>query len=67
MRARGLWIALPLCVALSACGDTVGKQALYGAGAGVLGAAVLQGSVVGGAVLGAAGNVLYCQQRRGCR
>ncbi|WP_424984510.1 hypothetical protein [Microbulbifer sp. S227A] len=67
MRASKPWIALVLCAGLSACGNTVGKQALYGAGAGVLGAAVLQGSVVGGAVLGAAGNVLYCQQRGGCR
>ncbi|MEO9782597.1 MAG: hypothetical protein ABJH07_17490 [Sedimentitalea sp.] len=68
MRARTLWITVLVCVGLAGCGNTVGKQALYGGGAGVLGAAVLQGSIVGGVVVGAAGNVLYCQHKPGgCR
>ncbi|MDU9006306.1 hypothetical protein [Sedimentitalea todarodis] len=65
MRATNLWIALSICAGLAACGDTMGEQALYGAGAGAVGAAVLDGNVLGGAAVGAAGNVLYCQQKPG--
>ena len=39
-----------LALGVSACGDTVGEQALIG------------GDIVAGAAVGAAGNVLYCQQ-----
>ncbi len=46
---------------LTACGDTLGEQALYGAGAGAATAAVLGGDVATGAVVGGAGNALYCQ------
>ncbi|MBI6629626.1 hypothetical protein [Pontibaca salina] len=53
---------------LSACGDTLGEQALYGAGAGAATAAVLDGNILGGAAVGAAGNALYCQNNPGkCR
>ncbi len=48
-------------VALSACGDTLGEQALYGAGAGAAAAAVTNNDVVAGAAVGAAGNAIYCQ------
>ncbi len=51
--------------ALAACGDTLGEQALYGAGAGAGTAAILDGNVAAGAALGAGANVLYCQQNPG--
>lgn len=50
---------------IAACGDTVGEQALFGAGAGAGTAAVLNGNVVGGAALGAGANILYCQENPG--
>lgn len=56
------------CVALAglaACGDTVGEQALAGAGAGAATAVVLDGKLFTGAVVGAAGNLLYCQTNPG--
>lgn len=46
---------------LAACGDTLGEQALIGAGAGAGTAAVVDGDLVTGAVVGAAGNVAYCR------
>lgn len=55
-------IALSLCAGLSACGDTLGEQALYGAGAGLGAAAILDGNVYTGAALGAAANVVFCQE-----
>jgi hypothetical protein len=48
--------------ALSACGDTLGEQALIGGGVGAAGAVVADGDAVTGAVIGAAANVAYCQQ-----
>jgi hypothetical protein len=65
MRAISIWTALALCAGLSACGDSTGEQALYGAGAGFLGAAVLDTNVYAGAAAGAAANVLYCDQNPG--
>jgi len=50
---------------LAACGDTVGEQALFGAGAGALGASALGGDATLGAIGGAAANTLYCQQNPG--
>ena len=47
---------------LAACGDTMGEQALYGAGTGAAAAVVLDGSLATGAVVGAGANVLYCQK-----
>ena len=61
MRFKSLMLAAAASVTLAACGNTVGEQALFGAGAGALGAAALDGNVAGGAILGAAGNVAYCQ------
>ena len=58
-------LALALVGGLAACGDTVGEQALFGAGAGAGTAAVLDGNVLGGAALGAGANVLYCQENPG--
>ncbi len=57
--------ALAVLVVLAACGDTMGEQALLGAGAGAGAAAVLDGNVVGGAALGAGANVIYCQENPG--
>lgn len=51
---------------LSACGDTVGEQALIGAGAGAATAVVVNGSVGTGLLVGAAGNVAYCQATKRC-
>ena len=61
MRFKPLLLASVAALALAGCGNTVGEQALFGAGAGVLGAAALDGNIAGGAILGAAGNVAYCQ------
>ncbi|MCW8843232.1 MAG: hypothetical protein OQK00_07450 [Rhodobacteraceae bacterium] len=47
---------------LAACGDTMGEQALYGAGAGAAASAVLDGNLATGAVVGAGANVLYCRE-----
>ncbi len=57
-----LVIAAALVAGLSACGDTPGEQALFGAGAGAGAAAVFNGDLVTGAAVGAAGNVIYCKQ-----
>ena len=54
-------LAFALCGALSACGDTVGEQALVGGAVGAGTAVVLDGSVATGAAVGAAGNLLFCQ------
>ena len=51
-----------IAVGLSGCGDTVGEQALIGAGAGVGVAAVTGTSLAAGAAVGVAANVVYCQQ-----
>ncbi|WP_299848526.1 hypothetical protein [uncultured Roseovarius sp.] len=56
-----LILSIVALASLSACGDTLGEQALIGAGAGAGTALVLNGSVAGGALVGAAGNVAYCQ------
>ncbi len=58
-RIRGL--ALAALAALAACGDTLGEQALLGAGAGAGTAIILDGDATTGAVVGAAANVAYCR------
>lgn len=50
---------------LPGCGDTLGAQAIIGAGAGAGTAAVLDGNVATGALVGAAGNVAFCQTNPG--
>ena len=50
---------------LAACGDTVGEQALVGAGIGAGTALILDGDPLVGAAGGAAGNVAYCQANPG--
>ncbi|WP_121064194.1 hypothetical protein [Chachezhania antarctica] len=46
---------------LAACGDTTGKQALYGGGAGAAVAAATQNNPVTGAVIGAGANIAACE------
>ena len=65
MHIKTLALAGALCASLAACGDTVGEQALVGAGAGAATAVVLDGKPFTGAVVGAAGNLLYCQTNPG--
>jgi hypothetical protein len=57
-----IWVASAfLAFTVSACGETVGQQALYGgatgAGVGYLGG----GDPLAGAIIGAGGNVAFCQ------
>lgn len=47
---------------LAGCGDTLGEQALLGAGAGAATAVVIDGDAATGAAVGAAANVAYCRQ-----
>ena len=65
MRATPILTTIALCAGLAACGDTAGEQALYGAGAGMLGSLVVDGDPVLGAAAGAGANMLYCQQNPG--
>ena len=55
----GLALAAPL--ALAACGDTIGEQALSGAVIGAGATAIFDGDVGTGAVVGAVGGLVYCQ------
>ncbi|MEI4194768.1 hypothetical protein [Roseovarius sp. E0-M6] len=59
--AAPVWVVL----ALSACGDTVGEQAVIGGAAGAGTAAVFDGNILTGAAVGAAGNTIYCQANPG--
>ena len=53
---------------LAACGQTVGEQALLGAGVGAVGSAAVGGNALTGAVVGGAANTLFCQANPGrCR
>lgn len=62
MQFKKLGLALAALAALGACGDTLGEQALLGAGAGAGTAILLEGDATTGAVVGAAANVAYCRQ-----
>lgn len=61
MQRITLALALVAGFGLSACGDTLGEQALFGGAAGAGTAVVLDGDPLVGAAVGAAGNVAYCQ------
>ncbi|WP_092065163.1 hypothetical protein [Poseidonocella pacifica] len=67
--ARKSWIAALVCtLGLAACGDTLGEQVIYGAGAGAAASAATGGDLATGAVVGGAANAAYCQSGRGnCR
>ena len=58
---RATGVAFIALVALSACGDTIGEQALGGGVIGAGTAAVADGDMVQGAAIGAAANIAYCQ------
>jgi osmotically inducible lipoprotein OsmB len=62
-------LSLSLAAAvLAGCGNTLGEQALFGAGAGALGSAAVGGDPLLGAAVGAGGNILICQtNQRNCR
>lgn len=66
-----LVLAAGALLALGACGDTLGEQALVGGAAGAGTALVTNGDPLTGAVIGGAGNVAFCQsfpdQCRGIR
>ncbi len=53
--------ALGAALTLSACGDNLAEQGIFGAGAGAGVAAVTGGNAATGAAVGAAGNIAYCQ------
>jgi len=68
MSAKPWIIAMACAVGLASCGETLGEQLIYGAGAGAAGAVVTDGDVATGAVVGAAANAAYCQANPGaCR
>ncbi len=54
-------LALATVAALSACGGSIGEQALGGGVVGAGAAAATGGSIGQGAALGAGANVLACQ------
>lgn len=54
-------LGLVALLGLSACGDTIGEQALLGGAAGGGTAVVAGGDPLTGAAVGAAANVAYCQ------
>jgi hypothetical protein len=57
----GLAIAVVALLGLSACGDTLGEQALLGGAAGAGTAVATGGDAITGAAVGGAANVAYCQ------
>ena len=65
MRIKLTAFAFLSAASLSACGDTVGEQALFGGATGAASAAVLDGNVAAGAAVGAAANSLYCEENPG--
>ncbi len=62
MRKIASFVALASALGLSACGDTMGEQALIGGGVGAGTAIVLDKDPLAGAAVGAGANVLYCQE-----
>lgn len=62
MQIKLLLLGASMCAGLAGCGDTLGEQALIGAGAGAATAIVLDGDVLTGAIVGGAVNTIYCQQ-----
>ena len=62
---RNIILAVAACGALTACGDTIGEQALGGGAVGAGAAAVTGGSLLQGAAIGAGANLAYCQLNPG--
>jgi hypothetical protein len=65
MQKKFTIVAFVALTGLAACGETLGEQALIGAGAGAATAVVLDGNVAAGALIGAGANALYCDQNPG--
>ncbi len=59
--SRKFILALCALLGVSACGDTLGEQALLGGAAGAGTSVATGGNTATGAAVGAAGNVAYCQ------
>lgn len=53
-------LCLGAATMLSACGDNLGEQAAFGAGAGAASAVALDTNVLTGAAVGVAANIGYC-------
>ncbi|WP_136634615.1 hypothetical protein [Pseudooceanicola onchidii] len=64
-RAKIIAVAALALGGLTACGQTVGEQALVGGAAGIGTAAVTGGNIGTGAIIGGAANVAYCQTNPG--
>lgn len=62
MRQMSKLLTIGAVLALAGCGQTVGQQAVIGAGAGAVGASATGGDPAAGAVVGAAANVAYCDR-----
>lgn len=61
MKTKFLALAMASALGLSACGDTLGQQALTGAAIGGGAAALTDNDVGTGIVLGAAAGAAFCQ------
>jgi hypothetical protein len=57
-----LVLGLAALAAVAACGDNLGEQAVFGAGAGGASAVALDVNVLTGAAVGAAANIAYCSR-----
>jgi hypothetical protein len=66
MQRKATVAAFAGLLALSACGETVGEQAIIGAAAGVGTALLIDGNIGAGALLGAGVNLLVCSQSGTC-
>ena len=55
-----LALCLGAATVLAGCGDNLGEQAAFGAGAGVASAVALDTNLLTGAAVGAAANIAYC-------
>ncbi|WP_417208051.1 hypothetical protein [Antarctobacter sp.] len=53
-------LCLGAATVLAGCGDNLGEQAAYGAGAGAASAVALDTNVLTGAAVGVATNIAYC-------
>ncbi len=61
MRIIRVFAVFGLVGGVSACGDSLEEQAIFGGGAGAVTALALDGNPLVGAAVGAAGNVIYCE------
>ena len=62
MRKSKVLVLGAIILGLAGCGDTVGKQSIYGAAAGAAVAEAAGGNWALGALIGSAANVFVCDQ-----